>query len=278
MSFSKNPQLDMVVVMDVTAEGAKPARPTPDQPAYYVAFDGGYQEAGDPIGNQNPPAATEMARALRQTLATAGYRPATDQTSPSLLLIYHWGALNRDSMAIRSGMDLNPNQKARVALVAGKRYERQIDEELAQRQMSREMHTSFPPPALLTEQAQELRELAQGNRYFVIVSAFDYAAARRHEARLLWRTKMSASDAGVAMATALPALIQGGGPYFGRDADEPQYVRAPVGSGSNIQSGSPAGAQAPEATSAVGQLDAPYVRDLAAKDTTDVTGERPRSH
>ena len=274
LSFSKNPQLDVVVVTDKTAENANLVRPTPDQPAYYIAFDGGYRESGDPVANQNPPAAAEVARALRQTLAIEGYRPAADQTPPTLLLIYHWGALNRDSMAIRSGMDLDPNLKARVSLVAGRRYERQIDDEIVQRQISRDLHTNFPPPLLLSDQARELRELAQGDRYFVIVSAYDYAALRRHEARLLWRTKMSASDAGVAMAAALPALIQGGGPYFGNDADEPQFVRTPLGSGGKIQPVSPAATQSPAAASAVGQLDEPFVRDLAAKTGAEVTGTR----
>ena len=270
LSFGKNPRLDLVVVAETTADGAKVTRPTPQQPAYYVALDEGYREAGDPIANEKPPTAAEVARALRQALAAGGYQPATAQTPPTLLLVYHWGSLNRDSLAIRRGMDLDPNLKARVALVAGRRYEREIDDEIIQHQLAREMRTSFPAARFLTIQAQQLRELAQDNRYFVIVSAYDYAALGRHEARLLWRTKMSASNAGVAMYAALPALLQGGGPYFGRDADEPQFVRVPLGPEGKVETG------APDSIGATRPPDDPFVRDLAEKEGAEVTGMRPR--
>jgi hypothetical protein len=273
-SFSKNPSLDMVVVAETTAAGAKLVHLTTDQSVDYVAFDGGYREAGDPVANEKPPTAAAVARALRQTLAAAGYRPATDQTPPTLLLVYHWGSLNRDSQAIHSGMDLDPNLKARVALVAGRRYEREIDDEIIQRQISREMHTSFPSARFLSDQARQLGELAQDNRYFVIVSAYDYAALRRHEAQLLWRAKMSASSAGAAMAGALPALIQGGGPYFGRDHDESQFVRTPLGPGAKVETGSSAEPKASDLTGATGRLDDPFVRELAEKEGAEVTGAR----
>jgi hypothetical protein len=113
--------------------------------------------------------------------------------------------------------------------------------------------------------------------YFVIVFAYDYTALGRHEARLLWRTKMSSSNAGVAMASALPALIQGGGPYFGRDAGKPQSVRTPLGSGDKVETGFPAEPEASDLTSADGRLDDPFIRDLAEKEGIEVTGMRSRA-
>jgi len=277
LSFGKNPRLDMVVVAETSPESAKLVRPTPDQPASYVAFDDGYREAGDPVANEKPPTAAAVARALRQTLAAEGYRPATAQTPPTLLLIYHWGSLNRDSLAIRNGMEIDPNLKARVALVAGRAYERQIDDDIVQRQISRDLHTNFPPPLFLSDQARELRQLAQDDRYFVIVTAYDYAALGRHEARRLWRTKMSASNAGVAMAAALPALIQGGGPYFGRGNEDSQFVRTALGLGGKVETGSPAGPEASDLTSTAGRLDDPFIRELAEKEGVEVTGMRSRA-
>ena len=270
-SFSKNPRLDMVVVAETSAAGPKLARPTSAQPVSYLAFDGGYREAGDPIANERPPTPAAVARALRQALAAEGYRPATAQTPPTLLLIYHWGSLNQDSLAIRSGMDIDPNLKARVSLVAGRRYERQIDDDILQRQISRDLRTRFPSGLFLSDQARDIRQLAQDDRYFVIVTAYDYAALSRHEARQLWRTKMSTRNAGAAMATALPALIQGGGPYFGRDADEPQFVKTPLGPGDQVEPGSP------DTIGAAGRLDDPFVRELAEKEGAEATGTRPRA-
>jgi hypothetical protein len=168
-------------------------------------------------------------------------------------------------------MEIDPNLKARVSLVAGRRYERQIDDDILQRQISRDLHTRFPAPLFLSAQARELRELAQDNRYLVIVTAYDYAALGRQEARRLWRTKMSSNNAGVAMAAALPALIRGGGPYFGRDADEPQFVKVPLGPGGQVETGSP------DTISTAGRLDDPFVRELAEKEGAEVTGMRPRA-
>ena len=265
----------MVVVAETSAEGAKLTRPTSDQPAYYVAFDEGYREAGDPVANEKPPTAAAVARALRQTLAAEGYRPATSQTPPSLLVIYHWGSLNRDSLAIQSGVKIDPNLKARLALVAGGKYAHRIEDEFTQLQLARELHT--PLRGNLTNREQELLELAQDGRYFVIVSAYDYAALSRHETRLLWRTKMSASDPGVALAAALPALIQGGGPYFGRGNEESQFVRIPLGPGDKVETGSPAGPETSDLTSTAGRLDDPFVRELAEKEGVEVTGARSRA-
>jgi hypothetical protein len=77
---------------------------------------------GDPVANEKPP--TRRRRGAR-TASDARRRglPAGDiaQTPPSLLLIYHWGSLNKDSLAIQSGMKIDPNLKARLALVAGRK-------------------------------------------------------------------------------------------------------------------------------------------------------------
>jgi hypothetical protein len=276
-SLSNNPRLDLVVVSEVTAENAKSVRPTPDQPAYYVAFDDGYRESGDPVGNENPPTAAEVARALRQTLAAEGYRPATNQSPATLLLSYHWGSLNVDSLAIKTSMDLDPNLKARLSLVADKRNARRIEDEILQRRLTRESRGSIPSAGYLTPQARDLWELARDNRYFVIVSAYDYAALQRHETRLLWRAKMSASNAGVAMAAALPALIRGGGPYFGRSADEPQFVRTPLAPGGKVEAGMSAMSEAADLTGAAGQLDASFVREFVEKEGAELTGTQPRA-
>ena len=275
LSFSRDPRLDTVVVAEMTAASAKLVRPTPDQPVYYVAFDGGYREMGDPVANEKPPADTAVARALRRTLATEGYRPATEQTPPTLLLIYHWGTLNKDSLAIRNDIEIDPNLKARLSLVATSKYARQIEDEILRRRTTRDLHAPFPVPSFLSINARQLRELAQDDRYFVIVSAYDYAALRRHETQLLWRARMSARNAGVAMREALPALIKGGGHYFGRAADESQFVETPLGLEGKVEIGTPTVVEFPDAVGAAVRLDDPFVRELAEKEGAEVTGARP---
>ena len=219
-------KLYMVVVAEQPRPENKFVPPTAEHPAYYAAYDGGYIEEGDPIANEKPPAAADVAQALYRSVAPQHYLPATDRSPPSVLLIYHWGLLNRDSIEIRSGMDLGTDQRARIALVTTAQYARMIEQDLLDQRITREMHTWTLMPYFLNFRERDLLDLSRDDRYFVIVSAYDYAALANHHSKLLWRAKMSARSAGAAMATALPALLRGGAPYFGQNLDEPQIVKA----------------------------------------------------
>lgn len=56
--------------------------------------------------------------------------------------------------------------------------------------------------------------------YFVIASAYDYAAMTRGQRVLLWRTKMTVNSTGISMTQSLSPLIASAGPYFGREMAE----------------------------------------------------------
>ena len=124
----------MAVVAERTDQAAKPALPTPDHPAYYVAYDAGYIEAGDPIGGEEPAPAAAVAQALRATLASQNYLPAS---APSLLIVYHWGVIRPDSHQIRDTFNIQPNLKARIALVSPSRQAGEIENYLLEQRMGR---------------------------------------------------------------------------------------------------------------------------------------------
>jgi hypothetical protein len=267
-------KLYMVVVAEQPHPESKISLPTADHPAYFVAYDGGYIEEGDPIANEKPPAPADVAQVLYRSLAPQHYLPATDQSLPSVLLIYHWGLLNRDSIEIRSSLSLGPNERARIALVTTARYARMIEQDLLDERTTREMHARTWIPYFLNFRERDMLDLSRDDRYFVIVSAYDYAALANHHAKLLWRAKMSARSAGAAMATALPALLRTGAPYFGQNLDEPQIVKASEVPAGRVEVGTPKVEEFLPSPAVARELADPYVRRLVRREHIRFSGIR----
>ena len=269
-------KLYLVVVAEQPHPGTPPVAPTAQHPDAYALYDGGYIEEGDPIANERPPAAADVAAALARSLAPQHYVPATDRMAPSVLLIYHWGALNRSSTEIHSGLELGPNQRARIALVAPAAYARRIAQDLLDERTLRETHSPVLIPFFLDFHERDILELSRDDRYLVIVSAYDYAALAHHQARLLWRAKMSTRSAGVSMAAALPALLRRGAPYFGQNLPEPQYVSTPEAPEGRVEVGAPQVVAYLPPPAVVRELADPFVRRLASREHRQFSGLRGR--
>ena len=94
-------KLQMAVVAEQADHAVKLTPPTGEKPAYYVAYDAGYIEEGDPIAGVNPPPAIAVTQALSAALASQHYLPAPATSAPSFLLVYHWGLLT--GIPTRSG-------------------------------------------------------------------------------------------------------------------------------------------------------------------------------
>jgi hypothetical protein len=262
-------KLQMAVVAEQADPALKLAPPAAAQPVYYVAYDAGYIESGDPIAGVNPPPATAVAQALSAALASQHYLPAAAMSAPSLLLVYHWGLLNRDSHQIRNFTRLQPNLKARIGLVAPAKYAQRMETDLLDRREPVSVHI---PIIDITE--RDLLQLAADDRFFVIVSAYDFASVARHEAKLLWRAKMSTRSAGVSMAEALPTLVRGGAPYFGRDLTNTQYVTEPLVREGQAAVGAPAAEAFVPPPEVARQLDKNYLDQLMHREQVKFSGER----
>jgi hypothetical protein len=258
--------LQMIIVAERPDAATPAAQPGPEHPVYYVAFDGGYVEAGDPIANEQPPATTIVSQSLQAALASRGYEAATDVKSASTVLIYHWGLLNRNSHPMRNGSRVDPNLHARLCLVSTDRQDRDIEEYLVNRQM-----LGASQPDMLNFREQDILQLARDNRYFVVVSAYDYAAANRREPGLLWRAKFSAYSGGIAMAEALPALIKGGAPFLGRHMNGFKNISTPLVPGVQGASGSQ---QFAPPLGNPGSLDAKFLRGLMKQEHDEFSGAR----
>jgi hypothetical protein len=216
-AFQRTPDLEMTVNTEVTPYGRLLRTPTPQQPVYYLAHSGGFKPMGDSVAGEHPPSSEQIDRALTKALATNGYLPASaSNQSPSLVIFYFWGSHNR----------LDRETEAQFPVLAAKhRMERAIL--VGGRTQLEKMARVLEWGENLTDRTPEyeyLRDQALDDLYFVVASAYDYAALGRNERNLVWRTTMTVNARGVAMKESLNPLIATAAPYFGRDMADPEIA------------------------------------------------------
>ena len=248
-SFQSHPPVDQTVLTEMTDEGRKLPLPSRDQPAYYFLQPGDYRIEGEETGNERPPPPGLLAANLQRALAMNNYRPAAPGHPPSLLIIFHWGAHNN------LGEDFpdigHRNLLSRAALIGGKKFAEDLKQALAQQDRDDEiaadlsqefqgMLAGFGAMKRFTNRDGKTMQLVEESKaecYYVIASAYDYAAVTQGKRVLLWRSKMTVDSAGVNMADTLPGLIQNAARYFGRDMPEPATISRPINREEQIRLG-----------------------------------------
>jgi hypothetical protein len=200
-----------VVVFASTHEAKGFPRPTPAQPAYYLAMAGGYHAEGPQRGRDNAETVTadSVWPALEKTLAAQGYLRATKDTPPpSLLIVFHWGTMSPDVVEVADGQPLIVNEKNVGNLVGVTRVDRHLESEFGQ-----VYHNATEP------------------RYLIIVTAFDYAqaTAKQRQKVVIWRTRLSVPMQGTTLPDAIVPMLVTGAPFFGRDSGQPKEIRWDAG-------------------------------------------------
>lgn len=218
-AFQSNPELDMTVIDELTDYGRSLPPASPDHPVYYVGHNAGYAERGVNCGD-HPPDANYLGRLLQRALSTNGFLPATTAHPPTLALFFHWGSYNRLDPEMRQMFPVLARRQMleRSILVGGRRFETSIARRMEWGSNAADLEYRVE---LLTDQASD-------SLYFVVVSAYDFAALQRRERRLAWRASLTVNALGVSMTDSLPALILTAAPAFGRDMSAPDIVRRRV--------------------------------------------------
>ena len=231
-AFQKTPDLEMTVNTDVTPYGRLLRTPTPDNPMYYITYRVGYKPMGDNVAGDSPPAPEVLERAMKKALAQSGFLPAVAPDHPAnLVIFYYWGShyrLDRETAANFPQL-AQRHQMERAILVGGKQ---QLEK------MARAMEWG----EAITDRTAEyeyLRDQAMDDLYYVVASAYDYAALAKKERKLIWRTTMTVSARGVAMDETLVPLIATAGPYFGRDMQDPAIEMKRIDRSGNVIVGEP---------------------------------------
>lgn len=212
-AFSRNPSLAMTVCTELTEHGRKVPPASAEAPVYFVAVDRGLQSQGEPGGGLISPTPAVLQDTLFQSLAISGYQPAPEGRLAGLALVYYWGS--HQSMDPDLGA-LFPERNRqyfmeRAYLVGGRAYRHEI---MNQFNHGYTFADRTPRKNFLINQISD-------DIYFVIVSAYDYAALAAGERRLLWRMMMTVATHGVSMKDSLSPLVLTAGPYFGRETAEP---------------------------------------------------------
>ena len=126
-AFQKNPSLDITVISELSEAGKKRPMVSTEAPVYYLAQPGGYRERGEPT-HQKPLPAAEVEKILARALAKSGYFPATAEHSPSIAVIYTWGAHNVVEVADPENASdkIIRNILDRAALAGGDKFARDL--------------------------------------------------------------------------------------------------------------------------------------------------------
>ena len=195
---------ELQVNVNVTMTDAGRARPLPtkEKPEYYLPLLAGFLERGDIVAGERPPPQKLVTDNLAKELAKQHYFVMGGEHAPTLILVFHWGYLNPQIHETGDGRVVFENKREALALVAGNTLDK----------------INFGP------EIDDVNRAALENRYFMIVSAYDYAAAAQEKKKvLLWRARMSAPSDGIEMKDAVASLIKSGGPHFGRETEKPVW-------------------------------------------------------
>jgi hypothetical protein len=224
--------LRVAVIVDMTAEGRRIAPPSVDHPSTYVPVTIGYKEIGDSLVyyQGRPPPAEEVRRLLVKALADRGYREATAALpQPSLILVFRWG-----SIAPQVVFGRWVNHREMLTYLLGDNWPEMISDPSPKTQelvsdLYEATNAGANPSAGSYDHPVPIAEGAKrGARYYLMVSALDYAAHLRNRDVLLWRAHVSINYWGHSLDETLPSLIAAGVPFFGRETRKPEMVEAPV--------------------------------------------------
>jgi hypothetical protein len=254
--------------MTVVAERAKDAPPESRDPVSYIAFDGGYIEAGDPIAGDRPPSAEQVRQELRTALESQGYQAA--QGSPSLVLTYYWGVLRIDHEQIRVPFGIKTNLRARIALISTEMQRAEVENFILGREKGSNIDMNASTPSRLVGPLETVAQNSRLPRIFIVVSAYDYQAlSKRHEKKLVWRAKLSAQESSGEMYEVIPPLIASGSPFFGKDLPDSRIIRSTLSKAQPV-SGSDASNVQP--SPGAYDLDGQFIQAILKKERSKVSG------
>jgi len=228
------------VVVDLTDDGAKIARPTAAHPAYFYPIVRGYTQAGAVVpGEKPPPPSWQVQHLIAKALAEQGYLLTTKQSPPSLLLMFWWGykaplfvgPSSGGAGSTNSGAGANPETPGGAALAINEALQSGVmgtnvmeNEGEMEQLVFGSNHDRNTNGYTNSVRLQSLSDASRVARYYVTVSALDFAAATQQKKLVvLWTEYISTDLYGHTLDEVLPSLIAAGAPMFGRDTDGAQW-------------------------------------------------------
>jgi hypothetical protein len=198
---------EVIVNCDLTKEGRNFTPPTKDKPVQYVLLLSGYREIGEKVAGEVEPSKDEVKKIVVSTLSSQHYVATTKSmtTKPEILIVVHYGYANPELIDSDGFNPDNPqvvlNDRAMRGLVGGRALATMSPNEVGR-------------SALLSA--------ASDNRYFILVTAFDWAAAEKKEKKALWRARISIPSQRTSLQAVIPIMLKNAAPFLGRDTEFPR--------------------------------------------------------
>ena len=197
-ALAATPAPQVIVVGGVSKIGRDARVPDKDHPVYYVALTPDQPKGATTPAQPGQPARPAVLTKVAAALAQRFYLPTEPGHPPEIVLSFWWGTA--DPQLENFGTDdaleeTSFNERNMDALVgAAKKQE------------------------LMSWHSKDLRAAMREERHYLIVMAFDYAAAVQKQKKILWITRASTPSASVTLADVIEPLIVTAGPAFGREA------------------------------------------------------------
>jgi len=191
----------------------------------YTALEGGYIEAGSAIAGENPPPPEQVRAALRSAMAAAGFQEGGGASA--LAVTCFWGVLRVDREQIHTPYDVNSNLQARIELVSTQMTGSEVTNHIVQAKKGGGADLNASSPPILVGPTETALQNARRARYFVILTAFDYASiAHGRTPKMVWQVKASALETSGGMAEVIPALLGTASAYLGKTLPEATTIES----------------------------------------------------
>lgn len=231
----------------LTAAWASPEfeerRQTPDGPArmtyhfYEGKFHGGYtsDKSLDSVSLQ------EIAETLAGDMAQQNFFPAEDVRAGDMVIVVHWGVTAVEQSWAEMFPDADSDSETEFD-AEGVEVDT-IDAEPSDIALSAEpsvasnaqltgINKALNKRGLMDSERQELRELLQEERYFIVLMAYDWQKILKGEEReLLWTCRFSLPSPGTNFINAVPSLSRAAAPLMGTNLEDLAKTKTQLGWG-----------------------------------------------
>lgn len=241
-------QIEVNVVVDMTPEGKKRVPPSPDHPSYYVPVIGGYRQEGTVYAGEKKPSQNAVLHLAAVELAKQSYfvcKPSK-ALSPDIILVFNWGNLNPERGTLPAPI-LSHTEKDPGANGDSDDISIQFND----RQMLDLVGGSAIGNVNNDSDREQIAVRAGEDRYFITITAYDYATSIHTQKKVaLWQAKMSVPSQGMAYDDVAKALVEAGGPFFGRETTIPRQFSIPVVPEGHVLVGTPQVKDGPDSPAA----------------------------
>jgi hypothetical protein len=195
-------------VLDSTA-----STPAPGKPVYYVPVSRGYRDFGFPLAGEKVPDPAGVLPVITKILDTQGYKVATPEHAPAIMILYCWGTFHRspDPYAHSNTVEM-------LEFLGANKVGVQTD------RRSQAFPALSPGLTTMSSDASTLEGFLPHGMYVITFWAFDFSQAMQGVAKVLWKTNISASTRGFSLPEVLPTMLTVSAPLIGRETKRPLRI------------------------------------------------------